>query len=481
MQKNQMDTIKSKFEAVYESNRLAIASGFNYFNPLLAVRGKHEEVGLHSKFLFSLLNPEGDHFQGGIFLRKFFESAGIYFEITEIDTAKVTREKDRIDLLIETKNQWVIIENKIYAGDQPAQIQRYIEKVRQKEESRDKKSALIEKPICVVYLTLSGIKPSKKSLGDWVIELNNGDSSHQLILLNYKTVQAWCISCLAQVPESASILRLSFMAYRELLDRLMLNRKSVIVLSEGEAAKPEITTNEDFFISLDAHQKNVILQMIHKKAFSNTGENSWFLRNLIPNGKGVVPDKLIQRALNRLLASFRDGLYNNAAKYGIVVATSRDAFTKKQVTLLEDPVNWYTKNKKRIGKDQFMAFRPNSADDGYWYVIYFATYAFYRGVIKVKGDRLESVGESADFEGRVSRLNGFTRHRHEPFDRSLYSKYVDIAHHDHATFDFKTIDIFSAPEIFFEQYMKPEMELFWGPLENGSPGCYALKRRELDS
>jgi hypothetical protein len=43
------------------------------FNIFQILRSGHEEVGLHSRFLYELLNPKGSHGMGDIFLRHFAE------------------------------------------------------------------------------------------------------------------------------------------------------------------------------------------------------------------------------------------------------------------------------------------------------------------------------------------------------------------------------------------------------------------------
>lgn len=72
--------------------------------------------------------------------------------------ARVERERHHIDLLITNAKQAIVIENKIWAADQPRQLQRYFDRV---------ESAGLEPTL--VYLTLDGRPPSKKSRGDRVV------------------------------------------------------------------------------------------------------------------------------------------------------------------------------------------------------------------------------------------------------------------------------------------------------------------------
>ncbi len=44
-------------------------NGINNFNPILVLRKKGEEVGLHSQFIYSLIDPNGEHYQDTLFFR----------------------------------------------------------------------------------------------------------------------------------------------------------------------------------------------------------------------------------------------------------------------------------------------------------------------------------------------------------------------------------------------------------------------------
>ena len=112
---------------------LTKASGetFNIFNIL---RVAHYEVKTHSPLIAELLNPKGSHGQGCVFLRHFCKSLDIQdFDEdsarvkTEHHIGPVTEEEGgRIDILIsDRKGHQIIIENKIYAGEQPNQVGRY--------------------------------------------------------------------------------------------------------------------------------------------------------------------------------------------------------------------------------------------------------------------------------------------------------------------------------------------------------------------
>ncbi len=115
---------------------------FNIFN-VLGV--STSEVKLHSAFIAELLNPFGDHGLSEKFLKFFIDEISnksfgdinnrdFTFDTLSIKEVKVEKNigpiegehGGRIDICIEDNNGcYVIIENKIYAGDQDSQMKRY--------------------------------------------------------------------------------------------------------------------------------------------------------------------------------------------------------------------------------------------------------------------------------------------------------------------------------------------------------------------
>ncbi|MGA2322934.1 MAG: PD-(D/E)XK nuclease family protein [Sedimentisphaerales bacterium] len=140
------------------------------FNVFTTLRKAHEEVGLHSRFLALLLNAKGSHDCGNLFLNLFLEvlkEQGIDKNLGEPDGSNfldkclgdtfknILREtplgKDygRIDIGVVFQDSILIIENKIYAGEQSDQISRYVEYLN---DCGKHNKALI-------YLTLDGKEP----------------------------------------------------------------------------------------------------------------------------------------------------------------------------------------------------------------------------------------------------------------------------------------------------------------------------------
>ncbi len=127
---------------------------FNVFE-MLGVA--HYEL-THSKIIAGFLNPQGSHGQGDLFLRLFLLTIENNDNI-DTSNAKVYTEYDtgdgRIDILIEDNTgQGIIIENKVYAGDQPEQLIRYNSFA----ENKYKKGNYT-----IYYLTLDGHEASDNS------------------------------------------------------------------------------------------------------------------------------------------------------------------------------------------------------------------------------------------------------------------------------------------------------------------------------
>lgn len=130
---NTINQLLNEIQTISESyKRVAEATGEN-FNIFSVLQMESDEVKTHSRFLAELLNPKGSHGQKDVFLKKFVER----FEILDFETenaevfvefyiGEVTPNSGgRIDILIRNKRDVVMIENKIYANEQPNQLTRY--------------------------------------------------------------------------------------------------------------------------------------------------------------------------------------------------------------------------------------------------------------------------------------------------------------------------------------------------------------------
>ena len=147
--------------------------GFNIFK-VLGVQNK--EVIL-CRFLGELLNPQGSHACGSVFLNKFIKNV-LNDDITDdIDNANVkledaTDENRRVDIVIYTGSKKYPIEVKIWAGDQEKQLSDYY--INFFKESKDD---------VIFYITPDGHEPSKYSKGKL--------ESNQIKCISFNKIKEW--------------------------------------------------------------------------------------------------------------------------------------------------------------------------------------------------------------------------------------------------------------------------------------------------
>ena len=146
---------------------------YNVFNVL----GVYSQELSHSAFIAALLNPGGSHGMQDAFLKAFIDTIAHGGTKPELDTAHAKVYKEyyignitettggRIDILITDRSDTgngkagghaIIIENKIWAADQPNQLQRY-DKYACGTYSSD--------GYLLLYLTLDGKEPTDQSKG----------------------------------------------------------------------------------------------------------------------------------------------------------------------------------------------------------------------------------------------------------------------------------------------------------------------------
>lgn len=198
-------------------------AGFNLFSVL---RSSSDEVRLHSRFLAFLLDPKATHNQGTALLNLLLTRLGIHN--FDSKNAIVEVEYRNIDILVRNQSkQAVIIENKIYAGDQDEQLWTYHQ--RMKAEGYGE--------IWTTYLTLDGSEPSEQSR-----------KSLPVVLLSYEAeIIAWLKDCVPLVVREPGV-RESVFQYIELLQKLTSSDQGEIYMSK---LKEQILLGENLFVIAD--------------------------------------------------------------------------------------------------------------------------------------------------------------------------------------------------------------------------------------
>ena len=184
------------------------------FNVFTAIRKSHDEVNLHSRFLHALLSHrDADRLRSNLrdFLSVFPETERFALQA---DSACVRREYHGIDILVAhpSPREWaVVIENKIWASDQNAQLVRYRNKIVGDEQYREDGCKLL-------YLTLTGSDPLPKSV-EYKDEKGNLRRVEYVCVSYESDILPWLVRCQQRAHDDPA-LRESVAQYRLVLERL---------------------------------------------------------------------------------------------------------------------------------------------------------------------------------------------------------------------------------------------------------------------
>ena len=237
---------------------------FNIFNDLGFMS---DEVHLHSMFLANLLNPKGSHGQRGKFLEAFLKMLQKSFPVIsadslELDTAVASVEVEkyigrqtdseggRIDIYLTDGKHSIIIENKIYAGDQHHQMLRY------RNYGMSQKGNDTEKSFVLIYLTLDGCSPSKDSLGE---DLKEND----IVCLSYKSdIRGWLDRCV-ELASRTPLVRETINQYISTIDILTNN-----VMEDNKELLDILSKEENLDAIYDiANNKNIVVNRFINEVF----------------------------------------------------------------------------------------------------------------------------------------------------------------------------------------------------------------------
>ena len=209
----------------------------------------------HSALIANLLDPKGSHGCGDAFLRAFFEIAlkgtAYPFEdctlpdsYTEYYTGPIVGDTGgRIDILVKSSRYGLIIENKIYAGDQDKQLTRY--------DNYGKKTFGADKYL-LAYLTLYGYDASKESTAT-----KSAEEVGYLRLSYAEDILRWLEQC-ARLAYDKPLVRESLNQYIRTIKQLTyqdMNQEKIIDLAVDH---PEV-------VATLSSNRDAIAQGIRKK------------------------------------------------------------------------------------------------------------------------------------------------------------------------------------------------------------------------
>lgn len=212
----------------------------------------------HSALIANLLDPEESHGCGDAFLRAFFEIAlkdlAYPFEdctlphsYTEYYTGPIAGDTGgRIDILVKSSHYGLIIENKIYAGDQDKQLTRY---------DNYGKETFGADGYLLVYLTLYGYDASKESTAT-----KSAEEVGYLRLSYAEDILRWLEQC-ARLADNKPLVRESLNQYIRTIKQLTyqdMNQENIQEIIDLAVDHPEV-------VATLSSKRDAIAQGIRKK------------------------------------------------------------------------------------------------------------------------------------------------------------------------------------------------------------------------
>ena len=256
----------------YDKFSASPSAGFNVFSVL--------DIGEtnHSAFLANLLNPNGSHRRGAVFLKHFLNlkrsELSTYGDLEgfhvdkEVPTNKYGQVDihGRIDILLEKDDVCIIIENKIKRNpkDEPNQLSRYYRYAKDK--------GFADKQIKLIYLTLDGREPNEESLrGE---ERQESLGADRVILMSYESdIVGWLEDCLKEVIGITRIQDI-LLQYQDMVkkitdqpihkerDIIEILTKKYYLIPELESSIPEL---ERFITEAKTHIQYKFWKKLNKK------------------------------------------------------------------------------------------------------------------------------------------------------------------------------------------------------------------------
>lgn len=217
MDEHKLEKFFQEVKPIVEENKRIRAekeANGDFFNIFTILNMERDEVHTHSAFLAELLNPNGTHGQGNIFLEAFVKNI-LHLNNLETINAEIIVEYSigpisadyksggRIDIFIKFRNPdyLILIENKIDAGDQPYQLYRY-----------NNYALKSKKQYKLLYLTKDGHEPSNISIGI------KTKTQYWDCISYSKTIRNWLKECLPLIKSTIVIETIK--QYINLIDKI---------------------------------------------------------------------------------------------------------------------------------------------------------------------------------------------------------------------------------------------------------------------
>lgn len=245
------------------------------FNTFKILGVQKNEVRLHSAFLSEILNPSAVHGLGDYFLKPFVRDIAKSEIELETKNAEVSVEQSigaisedgknggRFDIAIKFSNPdyLILIENKIDAGDQISQLQRYNNYAKKNYKENYK----------ILYLTVDGHNPSRLSLGN---------SNVPYSCISYKKdIKNWLKKCIEKI-ETRPFVDISVRQYIDVIEELTNteledNMEKEIIKMLYSKENIELVKTADNFAKIWEEKyltiSRIIAEKLRRDGFSDNG------------------------------------------------------------------------------------------------------------------------------------------------------------------------------------------------------------------
>lgn len=289
---------------VRRSEELSALKGEN-FNVFRIFEMERDENKMHSRFINTLLNPNGSHGRGTVFLELFLNELNIpkYFDnIKDVNTKvehyigkvilnEINSKGGRIDIYIWDDKNSISIENKISAGDQENQIIRYC--------NYQKNNNI------VFYLTLYGTEPDGDySKGEYKSDKAENVENPDFYCISYsETILNWLDKCQKEASD--------FPIIRETIKQYIITVKRLT----GQLTNQKMNTDINKLIAENYKSARIIANNIENVKITLVDDFLSELKNTLEKKLGsnwIVNKGNIKEKWSAIHVSKKDWLTNSA-------------------------------------------------------------------------------------------------------------------------------------------------------------------------
>ena len=332
-------------------NRIKNGDFFNIYD--LCGIGAKENI--HSNIIAEFLNPQWQHGQGNIFLKKFCERLGIAFDSTQETT--VTREEvipdRRPDIVIRNGSKLIVIENKTRTCDHEEQLQDYwnwMSNCRVTHKTLIYLTKAGEHPRC--NFKIDNVYNKETDSGDNVSSCTSyGNDENKFILLPYSEIQDWC-ACCSIIPGLPDNVADAFSQYANFIERWDNNE-----------------TDDEDIIAFCAQGDN--LDKVHKICLSGETDNTikWVKENYNRIIKTYIASQFSCSGWNNNILKLKE-IDKTIFNICVEVNTNKFGCQFVLIGITQLGTNTYYSEYSRNLKECFKKFKRKQSGDNCWWIVH---------------------------------------------------------------------------------------------------------------